>query len=103
MAYITTWSDGDIEKFKDNINVVRSVSYQILSSVEPAVQNALRDKEKGIEKTEEIAQEATQTEEQTSNQPTEQTADKEAEIELVEAEKPKKTRGRTKKSEVEQC
>ena len=103
MAYITTWSDGDIEKFKDNINVVRSVSYQILSSVEPAVQNALREKEKGIEKAEENTQEATQGEEQTSNQQTEQTAEKEPEIEPISEEKPKKTRTRTKKSEVEQC
>lgn len=107
MAYITTWSDGDIEKFKDNINVVRSVSYQILSSVEPAVQNALRDKEKAqeqaTEKEAEIAPESTKAEEQTSNQEQVQTAEKEAEIEPVSEEKPKKTRIRTKKTEAEQC
>ena len=51
MAYITAWSDGDIEKFKNNINVIRSVSYQILSSIEPALQAQLREKEKSnIEK-----------------------------------------------------
>ncbi len=46
MSYIASWSEGDIEKFKENIGVVRSVSYQILSKVEPALQSALREKEK---------------------------------------------------------
>ena len=62
-----------------------------------------RCKEKGIEKTEETTQEATQVEEQASTQQTEETAEIEAVNEPVAEEKPKKTRTRTKKSEVEQC
>lgn len=45
MAYITKWTDGYLDKFKSNVDVIRSVSYQILSSVEPAIQTHLKEKE----------------------------------------------------------
>ncbi|MEG1752211.1 MAG: ArdC family protein [Clostridia bacterium] len=48
LGYIATFSDGDIEKFKSNLDVIRSVSYQILSSVEPALQGYLREKELSV-------------------------------------------------------
>ncbi len=41
-SYITAWSDGDIEKFRNNLDIIRSVSYQILSSIEPEIQMNLK-------------------------------------------------------------
>lgn len=67
MAYITTWSDGDIDKFKSNIDVIRSVSYQILSCVEPSLQGYLRDKEKALIKKSEKEKTTTQTKKQKAN------------------------------------
>lgn len=61
IAYITTWSDGDIEKFKSNLDVIRSISYQILSCLEPALQMHLREKEKALEENAEDNQEAQPT------------------------------------------
>lgn len=92
MAYITTWSDGDIEKFKSNIDIIRSVSYQILSSVEPALQSAIREKEKALQDTNEIITESNQSEVEVAKQEP-----------ILKAEvKPKETT-KSKKSEVEQC
>ncbi len=99
MAYVTTWSDGDIEKFKDNISVVRSVSYQILSSVEPALQSALREKEKA----EEMGSVSKQSEDKTNTQTIMQKADKSHINEPVSEAKKKTTKAKTKKPEVEQC
>ena len=94
MAYIATWSDGDIEKFKNNIDVIRSVSYQILSSVEPALQTYLREKEKATESIEEDSRTNTLSEAQLS--------DKAADIALKEEEtQNKKVKAKNKKSEVE--
>lgn len=94
MAYIATWSDGDIEKFKNNIDVIRSVSYQILSSVEPALQTYLREKEKAAESIEEVSRANTRSEAQLS--------DKAADIASKEEEtQDKKAKTKNKKSEVE--
>jgi len=52
-SYITAWSDGDIEKFRANIDVIRSVSYQILSKIEAEISREIgivKDREKEEEK-----------------------------------------------------
>lgn len=41
-SYITAWSDGDIEKFRTNLDIIRSVSYQMISEIEPTIQYALK-------------------------------------------------------------
>lgn len=41
-SYITAWSDGDIEKFRANIDVIRSVSYQIISKIEPEIESGMK-------------------------------------------------------------
>lgn len=104
LGYIAKFSDGDLDKFKANIDVVRSVSYQILSCLEPALQSHLKEKDA-------LAQPAIQTGEQAQgnhekspvsqkNEPMEQVSE--------EAQEKPKTRKRTAKtkaseSEVEQC
>ena len=92
MGYITKWADGDIDKFKNNLDVIRSVSYQILSKVEPSLQSHLREQEKA-----QVQENANEPEELTKEQ------EKEPEIEEKAPEKPKRTRKTTKKAEVEQC
>lgn len=100
MAYITTWSDGDIEKFKSNIDVIRSVSYQILSCVEPALQGSIREKEKAQEN----AVESEQAETQTNTQGMVEQAESQAVLSQETTEKPKRTtKAKSKTSEVEQC
>ena len=94
VSYITTWADGDIEKFKSNIDVIRSVSYQVLSSIEPALQSHLRETEKALEATKEA--------EQANAQINKQQANKQANNEPVSEPKQKKaTKSKSKKSEVE--
>jgi len=96
MAYITKWSDGDIEKFKSNIDIVRSVSYQILSCVEPALQSSQREKEK--------AQENAVVSDNEHKQTNTQEELKEAESEPKKAPKTKTTsKSKSKTTEVEQC
>ena len=103
MAYITKWADGEIEKFKSNVDVIRSVSYQILSSVEPAVQSAIRDKEKALE-SQVQAVESTSNEDKANTQENTNEAVNEPAGEPKAEEKPK-TRKTTKSKtkEVEQC
>ena len=103
MAYITKWADGEIEKFKSNVDVIRSVSYQILSSVEPAVQSAIRDKEKALE-SQVQAVKSTSNEDKANTQENTNEAVNEPADEPKAEEKPK-TRKTTKSKtkEVEQC
>jgi len=55
-SYITAWADGDIEKFRANIDVIRSVSYQVLSKVEAEI-----SREIGIAKDRQIEEEKEKT------------------------------------------
>lgn len=45
LTYIHNWADEDIEKFRDNLDRVRSISYSILSNIEPKLQTYLKEKE----------------------------------------------------------
>lgn len=102
VAYISKWADGDIEKFKSNVDVVRSVSYQILSSVEPAVQSAIKDRENAII-AEAQAKESISNAEQSNTQDTQEQA-QESPISEPEAKpKAKRTSKKIKEQEVEQC
>ena len=94
VAYISKWSDGDIEKFKSNIDVIRSVSYQILSSIEPTLQSHLREKEKALESVDNLNQ--------VNTQDGKQQAQNQANNEPVGEQKPKQpVKSKSKKSEVE--
>jgi len=78
LAYISQFADGEIEKFKSNLDVIRSVSYQLLSSIEPALQSALKPEKI---KTQEIIEENKEPEQKPAP----------------------KSKAKAKKSEVEQC
>ena len=97
LGYIAKFSDGDLNKFKANLDVVRSVSYQILSSVEPALQTHLKEKVASIENTSEIT---TQESPKTSENVEVKQEPKESETKPKTRKKSAKTK---EKDEVEQC
>lgn len=70
LAYITHFSDGDIEKFKNNLDVIRSISYQILSSIEPALQTELKNQRLAKKETEILKEETSQEPVQKPNKKT---------------------------------
>lgn len=100
LGYIAKFSDGDLDKFKANLDVVRSVSYQILSCVEPAIQTHLKEKEA-------VKQEESQPQESPEISPV--SPENEASEQTIDTpeEKPKTRKRATKSkastSEVEQC
>jgi hypothetical protein len=51
LAYISGWADGNIEKFRHNLDTIRSISHQLLSAIEPRIQGLEREKEKVRENT----------------------------------------------------
>ena len=73
-------------KFKDNLNRVRSVSKQLLSNFERAIEKSVRNLEKAEEKVEEVKVEEKQQEEVKVEEP---------------VAKPKRTRKKQTESEVE--
>ena len=91
---VATFSDEKIEKFKWNLQRNRSVTKQMLSNVETAIERAVRDNEKKL---------AEQSEQPTETQPTEQEPQEQvAEVEKVEEKKTTKTRKKKQQeSEVE--
>ena len=97
LGYIAKFSDGDLNKFKANLDVVRSVSYQILSSVEPALQTHLKEKVASTEN----------TSENTTKDCTKTSGNKEVKQTIEESETKPKTRKKSaktkEKDEVEQC
>lgn len=103
MAYITKWADGDIEKFKSNVDVVRSVSYQILSSVESSLQSAMDNKANAVVSQEQAVKSTNQTN-KANTQESLETAENKAEIKQ-NTEKKSKAKRTTKSDnkEVEQC
>lgn len=46
LAYIAGWADGDIEKFRHNLDTIRGISHQLLSAIEPKLDFLRREKEK---------------------------------------------------------
>lgn len=89
LGYIAKFSDGDIDKFKNNLSIVRSVSYQILSCVEPALQTHLSELAKAEQETvQETVQETQPTEEEKKPAPKKSSTKKAT---------------KTKELEVEQC
>lgn len=46
LAYIAGWADGDIEKFRYNLDTIRGISHQLLSAIEPKIDFLRREKEK---------------------------------------------------------
>ena len=91
---VATFSDEKIEKFKWNLQRNRSVTKQMLSNVETAIERAVRDNEKKL---------AEQSEQPTETQPTEQEPQEQvAEVGKVEEKKTTKTRKKKQQeSEVE--
>lgn len=97
LGYIAKFSDGDLNKFKANLDVVRSVSYQILSSIEPALQTHLKEK---VASTENTSENRTQESPKTSENEEVKQEPKESETKLKTRKKSAKTK---EKDEVEQC
>ncbi|MBR1984759.1 MAG: hypothetical protein IKA31_03375 [Clostridia bacterium] len=83
---ISKFSEEDMFKFKDNLNRVRSVSKQLLSNFERAIEKSVRNLEKAEEKVEEVKVEEKQQEEVKVEEP---------------VAKPKRTRKKQTESEVE--
>ncbi len=84
LSSISKMSDQDIELFKDNVNLIRSCSHQMISNFENAIERSVREldkKEKELEKEKE-----------------EKTADKTEE----KAEQPAKKTTRTRKSKTKE-
>lgn len=53
LAYIAGWADGDIEKFRHNLDTIRGISHQLLSAIEPKIDFLKREKEKADKVSEE--------------------------------------------------
>lgn len=103
LGYIAKFSDGDLDKFKANIDVVRSVSYQILSSVEPALQTHQKEQSALAEA---VAQTPEATQENTVVSPVLDENKQAEELTEETKEKPKTRKKSAKtqtKDEVEQC
>lgn len=45
LAYIAAWSEGNIEKFRHNLDMIRGISHQLLSAIEPKLDYLKKKKE----------------------------------------------------------
>ena len=104
LAYMSTWAEGDIEKFKANLDVIRSISYKMAIRLDQAfyeLQQAKNkeneeNKEKNTEKTQKNSKKSTKSEENEEN------LTKEPNEDVVKKTTEEKKTSK-KKKEVEQC
>lgn len=84
---IATWDENQQNAFKENLNIVRSVSHQVLSNFESAIERSIRELDKKMKE-----------QEQPETEPIE-----EQKVQAQPAENTKKSKTKSKTSEVQQC
>ena len=106
LAYMSTWADGDIEKFRNNLDIIRSISYKMANRLDETLYSLTKenvqesDDEENLSLKGQMAKEAQEDVlgEDENVQESVQDNNQDASKELK-----KTTKSKAKKKEVEQC
>lgn len=108
LAYMSTWADGDIEKFRNNLDVIRSISYKMANRLDETLYDLSKEKqdEENLSLKGQMAKEA-QPDPLEIGEKEDENQEHNSQVEENQADKKQKTASKTKsksnKKEVEQC
>ena len=109
LSYMATWAEGDIEKFRNNLDIIRSISYKMANRLDEELYSLTKENvqenttEENLSLKGQMAKESQSDVLEEHESEVENTTTEEVKQESVDSKSTSKTKSKSKKKEVEQC